>query len=126
MVKRGGKDIVTVDVYRENYIALKAKATKERYDMKEYINHILKSYLDKGYLIEEMAPHLNIDSIQDNTITLKDNKTKNLVDVLYVGGELQCETDKATDCIHTRFVWASPELAKVAKSKKKLVKLVIA
>lgn len=31
-----------------------------------------------------------------------------LIDVYFVGIEFRCELDKSINCIHTKFVWASP------------------
>jgi hypothetical protein len=40
MVKRGGKEVITVEVFKETYDAMKAIATKKHWSTKDYINTV--------------------------------------------------------------------------------------
>ena len=92
-VKRGGRSVVTVEIFVENYQKMKERAVQKRLNIKEYVNDFLQVYLEKEEFLSRVAPSLSVDSYEGNRITLKDVKKKILVDVFYVNGELQCETD---------------------------------
>lgn len=114
MVKRGGKEIVTVNIYKENYEILKKKAYSKRYTAEEYINSLLSINIEKDAFLARYAPHLSLDSMQEpNLIMLMDTDKRGLVDVRVIDGELHCDDHKTTDCVHTHFVWAMPEVAKL-------------
>jgi hypothetical protein len=40
MVKRGGKEVITVEIFKETYDTMKAIATKKRWSTKDYIHSI--------------------------------------------------------------------------------------
>ena len=112
-VKRGGRSVVTVEIFVENYEKMKQRANQKRLNIKEYVNDFLQGYLEKEEFLARVAPSLSVDSYQGNRITLKDIKKKILVDVFYVSGELQCEADQSNNCIHTKFIWMIPEISKI-------------
>lgn len=112
-VKRGGRNIVTVEIYIENYEKIKQRAIRKRLNIKEYMNDFLQVYLEKEEFLSRVAPSLSLDSYEGNRITLKDIKKKVLVDVYYINGELQCEVDQSNNCLHTKFIWMIPEISKI-------------
>ena len=112
-VKRGGRSVVTVEIFVENYEKMKQRANQKRLNIKEYVNDFLQGYLEKEEFLARVAPSLSVDSYQGNRITLKDIKKKILVDVFYVSGDLQCEADQSNNCIHTKFIWMIPEISKI-------------
>jgi hypothetical protein len=110
-----GRGKTTVDVYKNNYERIKLHAAAERYNIKEYINELLKLTLNKYDFAKKFAPHLEIDSVDGKKITLKDKKNKALVDLHFVNNELRCEVDKDSRCcIHARYVWLMPHFAKLS------------
>ena len=119
-VKRGGRSVVTVEIYVENYDKMKQRAIQKRLNIKEYVNDFLQGYLEKEEFLARVAPSLSVDSYQGNRITLKDVKKKILVDVFYVSGELQCEADQSNNCIHTKFIWMIPEISKIKTNGQKI------
>jgi hypothetical protein len=119
-VKRGGRSVVTVEIFVENYEKMKQRAIQKRLNIKEYVNEFLQGYLEKEEFLARVAPSLSVDSYQGNRITLKDVKKKILVDVFYVNGELQCETDQSNNCIHTKFIWMIPEISKIKTNGQKI------
>jgi len=119
-VKRGGRSVVTVEIFVENYEKMKQRAIRKRLNIKEYVNEFLQGYLEKEEFLARVAPSLSVDSYQGNRITLKDVKKKILVDVFYVNGELQCETDQSNNCIHTKFIWMIPEISKIKTNGQKI------
>jgi len=119
-VKRGGRSVVTVEIFVENYEKMKQRAIQKRINIKEYVNEFLQGYLEKEEFLARVAPSLSVDSYQGNRITLKDIKKKILVDVFYVSGELQCEADQSNNCIHTKFIWMIPEISKIKTNGQKI------
>ena len=119
-VKRGGRSVVTVEIFVENYEKMKQRANQKRLNIKEYVNDFLQGYLEKEEFLSRVAPSLSVDSYQENRITLKDVKKKILVDVFYVSGELQCEADQSNNCIHTKFIWMIPEISKIKSNGQKI------
>ena len=41
-VKRGGRSVVTVEIFVENYQKMKERAIQKRLNIKEYVNDFLK------------------------------------------------------------------------------------
>ncbi len=117
-VKRGGRSVVTVEIFAENYEKIRQKALQKRLNIKEYVNELLESYLEKEEFLARVAPSLSVDSYEGNRITIKDVKKKILVDVFYSGGELQCDVDQSNNCIHTKFIWMIPEISKIKTNGK--------
>lgn len=111
MVKRAGRDVVTVEVFKDTYDSLKKSAEERRSTTKEFTNSLLTNNLLRLYYLGMIAPELSVDSCEDNRITLKDSKARRLIDVYQKDKEFYCELDKAMDCIHSRFVWSSPEIS---------------
>lgn len=112
-VRRGGRNVVTVEIFIENYEKIKQRAIQKRLNIKEYVNDFLQLYLEKEEFLSRVAPSLSVDSYEGNRITLKDVKKKVLVDVFYINGELQCDADQSNNCIHTKFIWMIPEISKI-------------
>jgi hypothetical protein len=116
MVKRGGRDIIPVDIWKDNYSILKTEAIEKRYSIKDYINTILESVIKKNAFLEKYAPYLKVDGLRDNTIQLIDEnpkKGRRFVDVQVKNHELVCLQDETNNCVHCYFVWAIPEVAKL-------------
>ena len=116
-VKRGGRSVVTVEIFLENYEKMKKRAIQKRLNIKEYVNDFLQVYLEKEEFLSRVAPSLSVDSYEGNRITLK---KKILVDVFYVNGELQCEIDQTNNCIHTKFIWMIPEISNIKTNGSKI------
>ncbi|MDR4490868.1 MAG: hypothetical protein R2685_08195 [Candidatus Nitrosocosmicus sp.] len=112
-VRRGGRNVVTVEIFIENYEKMKQRAIQKRLNIKEYVNDFLQLYLEKEEFLSWVAPSLSVDSYEGNRITLKDTNKKVLVDVFYSNGELQCDVDQSNNCIHTKFIWMIPEISKI-------------
>jgi hypothetical protein len=116
MSKRGNstKPFTTVDIFQENYEVLKNKATQQRYDVKEYVNLQLQRLIEKEEFLGRYAPNISIDAVNENKITLRDSKYNGFIDITVHDKSLFCSFHRSCDCIHTRFVWASPEVAAIA------------
>ncbi len=117
MVKRGGKEIKTVEIYEETYKYYKKKAEENRYDIKEIINELLDDLIKKEMFLSRIAPFLSVESTELDKMILKDSKKREFIDIFLKDCVLYCDKDKKTDCIHTRFAWAIPEMAKMNLKK---------
>lgn len=110
MVVRSGRQVVTVDIFKETYDSLKKNAENNRQTTKQFINFLLINALTKYNYLNEISPELSVDSYGDNRVTLKDSKARKLIDVNLKEEGLVCEQDRKKDCEHTEFVLASPEV----------------
>ena len=113
-------NVVTVDILKPNYNILRDKAKVQRYSVKEYINKILESTIQKERFLERYAPYLSVLHFIYDRVTLEDKNPKakvRFIDVKVRDHELICEKDERTDCIHCHFVWAIPEIAKLNLKK---------
>lgn len=117
MVIRGGKDVITVEIYKENYEFYKQKAEDKRFTIKELINDLLENQIEKEKFLQRIAPSLSIESIEQNRMTLKDSNKREFIDVFLKNSKLECSKDNSTDCVHCHFVWAIPEFAKLNLKK---------
>ncbi|MDE2589556.1 MAG: hypothetical protein KGL95_07820 [Patescibacteria group bacterium] len=112
MVKRGGKEIVTVDIYKEIYDALKERAKLERYEAKEYINKILLGEMERAKFLLKYMPSLSLAGKLDDMsmLFIKDKKIGDEVEV-YVSdeGKLHCEYDESDECVHVQFALLLPQ-----------------
>lgn len=120
VVIRGGKKVVTVDILEDHYEKIRLKAASKGTNIKQYVNDLIGIYLEKEDFIHLIAPSLSIDSYEGNRITVKDVKEKVLVDVFYKDGDLQCEKDQTNNCMHTRFIWMTPEISKIRTNGNKI------
>ena len=117
MPKRAGGDVVTVDVYRDLYDAMRRAAEHRGETTKTYINRILFNSVKKMNYIERNAPYLSVDSCDDNKITIKDEKSKRLIDVFKKDGKFFCEDHEGEDgCEHIQYVLVVPDCCKLPGS----------
>jgi len=112
--------VVTVDIFKPNYEILKVKAQEKRYSVKEYVNDVLASVIQKEKFLERYAPFLSVINFIDDRVTLHDGNPKSkykYIDVKVRNSQLICEAEEKTDCIHCFYVWARPEVAKLNLKK---------
>jgi hypothetical protein len=58
MVKRGGKEVITVEIFKETYEAMKVIANKKRWSTKDYINTALVEAIERDKFLQSYAPSL--------------------------------------------------------------------
>jgi hypothetical protein len=56
MVKRGGKEVITVEIFKETYDTMKAIATKKHWSTKDYINNVLLEAIERDKFSTHMLP----------------------------------------------------------------------
>src|ERR671910_537054 len=55
MVKRGGKEVITVEIFKETYDTMKAIATKKHWGTKDYINNVLLEAIERDKFLYSYA-----------------------------------------------------------------------
>ena len=124
MVKRGSKEIFTVDIEKEIYDICKKKAELGRYTVKEYINNILRRDTDRTKILLKSMPNLSMGGYQKNKFIFVNDKNADVEDGVvdvYVGarGDLYCELCQSYDCEHAQFAALQPEASELIKHDKK-------
>jgi hypothetical protein len=67
MVKRGGKEVVTVEIFKDTYEVMKANAERERWKTKDYINIVLIEAMERDRLLRSYAPSLSKINYKDKS-----------------------------------------------------------
>lgn len=88
---------------------------KPKISFAEWVTEYLQVNLEKDDFLKNYAPFIEKIGITDNRLTLRDNKENKLTDIFMKDDQVYCSVDETTNCIHTRFAWALPELAKLKK-----------
>lgn len=52
MVKRGGKEVITVEIFKETYDTMKVIATRKRWSAKDYINTVLMEAIERDKFLQ--------------------------------------------------------------------------
>lgn len=117
MVKRGGKEVVTVEIFKETYDMMKASAERMRWNTKEYINSVLAEALDRDKFLQAYAPFLSKVGYQDNILFIRDAKAGKTAEVYLKDRSLYCGLCESKDCMHIHYAFALPEVAKMFLKK---------
>ena len=113
MVKRGGKEVVTVEIFRETYEVMKSVAEKKRWNTKEYINSVLKEAIDREKFLQAYAPYLLRVGYEGNILFIKDSKMGKTAEIFLREQVLYCNLCESKDCIHIHYSLALPEIARL-------------
>jgi len=113
MVKRGGKDVITVEIFKETYDVMKTTAAKRRWNTKEYINTVLVEAIERDRFLQAYAPFLSKIGFEDNILFVRDSKLGKTAEVYLRDRTLYCNVCDSRDCIHIHYALALPEIAKL-------------
>lgn len=113
MVKRGGKDVITVEIFKQTYDLMKANAEKLRWNTKEYINSVLMEAIERDKFLQTYAPNLSKVGYQDNMLFIRDAKQGKTAEIYLKDKVLYCGLCESKDCIHIHYAFALPEVAKM-------------
>ena len=113
MVKRGGKDVITVEIFRETYEVMKSVAERKRWNTKEYINSVLKDAIERDKFLQAYAPFLLKVGYEGNILFIKDSKLGKTAEIYLREQTLYCNICESSDCIHIHYTLALPEAAKL-------------
>ena len=113
MVKRGGKEVITVEIFRDTYEIMKSVAGKKRWNTKEYINSVLKDAIERDKFLQAYAPFLLKVGYEGNILFIRDSKIGKTAEVFLREQMLYCNLCESKDCIHIHYALALPEVAKL-------------
>jgi hypothetical protein len=112
---RKGK--TTVYVSHPTYPLIKAEAESQRYSVKEYINKILEQHLEKQEFLSKVVPDLSLDSLdyEINKVVIKDSRLGRLYNVYFRNFQMECESCRSYDCLHTRYAFTLDDIYRLRK-----------
>ncbi|MGI0020297.1 MAG: hypothetical protein ACREAY_07480 [Nitrososphaera sp.] len=113
MVKRGGKEVVTVEIFKDTYDTMKSTAEKMRWNTKEYINSVLSEALERDKFLQTYAPYLSRVGYQENILFIRDAKKTKTAEVFLKDRALYCGLCESKDCVHIHYAFVLPEVAKM-------------
>lgn len=113
MVKRGGKEVVTVEIFKDTYDTMKSTAEKMRWNTKEYINSVLAEALERDKFLQTYAPYLSKVAYQENILFIRDMKKNKTAEVFLKDRALYCGLCESKDCVHIRYAFVLPEVTKM-------------
>ncbi len=113
MVKRGGKEVVTVEIFKDTYDVMKANAEKKRWNTKDYINTVLMEAIERDKFLQSYAPSLSKIGYEDNILFIRDAKKSKTAEVYLRDHALYCNICDSKDCVHIHYALALPETAKL-------------
>lgn len=111
------KKKTTVYISHPTYPLIKAEAEAQRYSVKEYINRILEQHLEKQEFLSKVVPDLSLDSLdyEINKIVIKDSQLGRLHNVYFRNFQMECETCRSSDCLHTRYAFTLDDIYRLRK-----------
>ena len=113
MVKRGGKEVITVEIFKETYDAMKVIATRKRWSAKDYINTVLMEAIERDKFLQSYAPSLSKVGYEDDILFIRDIKLGKTAEIYLRDHSLYCNVCECKDCIHIHYALALPEVAKL-------------
>ena len=113
MVKRGGREVITVEIFRDTYEIMKSVAGKKRWNTKEHINSVLREAIDREKFLQAYAPYLLKVGYEGNILFIKDSKNGKTAEIYLREQMLYCNICESKDCIHIHYALALPETAKL-------------
>lgn len=113
MVKRGGKEVITVEIFKGTYDTMKAIATKKHWSTKDYINNVLLEAIERDKFLYSYAPSLSKVGYEGNILFIRDAKLRKTAEISLRDRSLYCNVCNSKDCVHIHYAFALPEMAKL-------------
>jgi len=82
----------------------------------KFVNDLLTDVIEKDDMLKKIAPSLSIIGYDQDVLYLKDSKASNgrFAEIRLKSGRLYCNLDQDEEyCIHIRYAFAIPEIAKL-------------
>ena len=102
------------DVYKKNKDNLTMKGVNS---FAGYITYMLEDTMQKDKTFAKYAPKLELMSIEDDRVILKNNIQNRIAEIVLQRGELYCELCEAKDCHCIGYAWSIPEIYEKLNSK---------
>ena len=122
MPKPGFKSITISETVYEKFFDIYEK-NKDKLIMKGvnsfagYITYMLEDSMLKDETFAKYAPKLELMSIEDDRVIVKNNIQNRIAEVVLQRGELYCQLCEAKDCHCIGYVWSIPEIYEKLNSK---------
>ncbi len=110
----GYKRKPTVAIRDDVYEKAKSKAAEKGLTLVDYVNETILQNVEKDTFLKNYAPHIEKISTGD-TIILRDNKIKKIVEVYLKENKMHCSNDEGHDCIHVHFALGLSEIGRLKK-----------
>ena len=95
------------DVYKKNKDSLTMKGVNS---FAGYITYMLEDTMQKDKTFAKYAPKLELISIEDDRVIIKNNIQDRIAEIVYQKDELYCQLCEAKDCHCIGYVWAIPAI----------------
>lgn len=92
------------------------KTAKSDKKLSGWILESILIQLEKEEFLQIYAPFIEKITVNDNSIIMRDEKLKRIVEVSYRNKKFWCDVDEKDCCVHIHFALALPELAKLKKN----------
>ena len=102
------------DVYKKNKTSLNMKGVNS---FAGYITYMLEDKIQMDKTFAKYAPKLELISIEDDRVIIKNNIENRIAEIVYQRGELYCQLCEAKDCHCIGYVWSIPEIYEKLNSK---------
>jgi hypothetical protein len=122
MPKAGFKSI-TVSDYVYNRFFGTYERTRRDLELKGitsfsgYLTSMMEEIMTKYETFSRHAPFMEKIDVEQNRITVKDNKRKRVAEVFLKDDKLSCSLDESVDCAHIGFVYSLPEFYNIIAAK---------
>ncbi len=113
MVKKGWTQVILKDELANKVQARLEEAYKNKPrkpELSTYIQDILWEIIESEETLRRYGPFLSKFAVEDDKVFLRDNRKNTLVELNLKDGELFCQEDEQTNCVHVGFAWALPEV----------------
>ena len=122
MPKPGFKSITVSETVYDKFFEV-YKKNKDNLTMKGvnsfagYITYMLEDKMQKDKPFAKYAPKLELISIEDDRVIIKNNIENRIAEIVYQRDELYCQLCEAKDCHCIGYVWSIPEIYEKLNSK---------
>ncbi|MGB7677540.1 MAG: hypothetical protein WBL49_01910 [Nitrososphaeraceae archaeon] len=120
---RAGFKSITVSDYVYNRFFGTYERTRRDLELKGitsfsgYLTSMMDEIMTKYETFSRHAPFMEKIDVDQNRITVKDNKRKRIAEVFLKDDKLRCSLDESIDCAHIGFVYSLPEFYNIIAAK---------
>ena len=82
-----------------------------------YITYLLESKMAKDKTFAKYAPKLELISIEEDRVIIKNKIENRIAEIVYQRDELYCQLCETKDCHCIGYAWSIPEIYEKLKSK---------
>jgi hypothetical protein len=82
-----------------------------------YLTSMMEETITKYEAFARHAPFMEKIDVDQNRITIKDNKRNRIAEVFLKDDQLRCSLDENADCAHIGFVYSLPEFYNIISAK---------